>query len=250
VTAVIAHHGRPASRPLFVAVVLSIVLLAGCVPPAPPLAAAPERDDTPTEELPAPPELAVTSVGRQAQEITVRIRSLGCSQFGIGSGFLLPGGVVVTNRHVIDQPRRVTVDTWDGRQLEADVTGIAIDSDLALLQLEDAADLPVARLRTRAVAVGEPLEVVGFPEGGPLTVTPGEALGMVDGQLLGEPADVLRIDATIAQGNSGGPVLDADAQVVGVVFAREVERGTALAVPVATLVERLDATDLVPPAGC
>lgn len=233
-----------------VAIAAAIALLAGCVPPAPPLAAPPSRADTATEEVPPPPEVAATSVRRQAQEITVRIRSLGCAQFGIGSGFLLPGGVVVTNRHVIDQPRRVTVNTWDGRQLDADVTGIAVDSDLALLQLEDAADLPVARLRTPAVAVGEPLVVVGFPEGGPLTVTSGEALGLVDGQLLGEPADVLRIDAPIRQGNSGGPVLDADGQVVGVVFASEVERGTALAVPVATLVERLDAADLVPPAGC
>jgi S1-C subfamily serine protease len=244
------HAPRASRLPRLAAVVASIVLLVGCVPPAAPLGAPPEHEEEPTEELPPPPEVAATSVRRQAQEITVRIRSLGCAQFGIGSGFLLPGGVVVTNRHVIDQPRRVTVNTWDGRQLDADVTGIAVDSDLALLQLEDAADLPVARLRTRAVAVGEPLELVGFPEGGPLTVTPGEALGMVDGQLLGEPADVIRIDATIRQGNSGGPVLDADGQVVGVVFAREVERGTALAVPVATLVERLDATDLVPPAGC
>lgn len=227
-----------------------LLLLVGCVPAAPPLAAPPQRADATIVELPPPPEVAATSVRRQAQEITVRIRSLGCEQFGIGSGFLLPGGVVVTNRHVIDQPRRVTVNTWDGRQLDADVTGIAVDSDLALLQLEDAAGLPVARLRPTAVASDEPVVVVGFPEGGPLTVTPGEMLGLVDGQLLGEPADVLRIDATIRQGNSGGPVLDADGAVVGVVFASEVERGTALAVPVTTLLERLDATELVPPAGC
>jgi S1-C subfamily serine protease len=231
--------------------VLSVGLLtSGCVPPAPPLATPPEGVETDPDPVPPTPDVAATSVRRRAQEITVRIRSLGCAQFGIGSGFLLPGGVVVTNRHVIDQPRRVSVNTWDGRQLDADVTGIAVDSDLALLQLEDVADLPVARLRTSDVRPGEPVVVVGFPEGGPLTVASGEALGLVDGRVLGEPADVLRIDATIRQGNSGGPVLDAAGKVVGVVFASEVERGTALAVPAATLVERLDATELVPPAGC
>jgi S1-C subfamily serine protease len=81
---------------------------------------------------------------RRAQEVTVRIRSLGCAQFGLGSGFVLPGGVVVTNRHVVEQPREVTVNTWDGRSLIAEVEGIAIDSDLAILQLGGAGDLPGA----------------------------------------------------------------------------------------------------------
>jgi S1-C subfamily serine protease len=222
------------------------VLVTGCIAPPPATDDVPSFSADDDLELPA---AAATSVLRRAQQVTVRIRSLGCDRFGIGSGFVLPGGVVVTNRHVIDQPRQVTLNTWDGRSLEASVTGIAVDSDLAVLQLEDAVDLPVAELRTTPVSVGETVVAVGYPGGGPATVTTGSVVGLVDGELLGEPSAVLRVDATIRQGNSGGPLLDEDGRVVGVVFALEVGTGYGLAVPVTTLLERLEGEGLTPPTG-
>jgi S1-C subfamily serine protease len=221
-------------------------VLAGCVPPPP------VTDDTPSfaaddeVELPA---AAATSVLRRAQQVTVRIRSLGCDRFGVGSGFVLPGGVVVTNRHVVDQPRQVSINTWDGLSREADVSGIAVDSDLAVLQLRDATGLPVAELRTTPVQTGETVVAVGYPGGGPATVTTGTVVGRVDGELLGEPAPVLRVDATIRQGNSGGPLLDEEGRVVGVVFALEVGTGYGLVVPVTTLLERLEGEGLTEPTG-
>jgi S1-C subfamily serine protease len=222
------------------------VLVTACIPPPPATDDVPSFSADDDLELPA---AAATSVLRRAQQVTVRIRSLGCDRFGIGSGFVLPGGVVVTNRHVIDQPRQVTLNTWDGRSLEASVTGIAIDSDLAVLQLEDDVDLPVAELRTTPVRAGETVVAVGYPGGGPATVTTGSVVGLVDGELLGEPSAVLRVDATIRQGNSGGPLLDEDGRVVGVVFALEVGTGYGLAVPVTTLLERLEGEGLTPPTG-
>lgn len=222
-------------------------LAAGCVaPPAEPLGAPPavEVDD---REI---PEIAADSVERRAQEVTVRVRSLGCDQFGLGSGFVLPGGIVVTNRHVVGQPREVTLNTWDGRSLSAEVTGVATDSDLALLQLADGADLPVAQLRSGPVQSGEEVFAVGYPGGGPARVSPGRVLGMVDGTVLGEPAEVIRVEADIAQGNSGGPLVDREGRVIGVVFAIEVDAGVGLAVPVATLLERLENGELVAPGAC
>jgi S1-C subfamily serine protease len=232
-------------RWLVAATVLASVLV-GCVEPPP------VTDDVPSfaaddeVELPA---AAATSVLRRAQEVTVRIRSLGCERFGIGSGFVLPGGVVVTNRHVVDQPREVTLNTWDGVSLEATVSGIAVDSDLAVLQLHDATGLPVAELRTTPVETGETVVAVGYPGGGPATVTTGSVVGRAAGELLGEPAPVLRVDATIRQGNSGGPLLDEEGRVVGVVFALEVGTGYGLAVPVTTLLERLEGEGLAEPTG-
>lgn len=195
-------------------------------------------------------DTTASAVIRRAQEVTVRIRTLGCRQLGVGSGFVLPGGIVVTNRHVIDQPRSVTVNTWDGRSLDVDIRGVAVDSDLAILRLSDDVDLPVAQLRTSPVERGEPVVVVGYPGGGPATVSTGEVVALLDGEVLGEPAGVLRIDAQIRQGNSGGPVLDREGLVIGVVFALEVDTGMGLAVPVATLLDRLDGENLTEPAGC
>lgn len=227
--------------------VLSAAVLTGCVePPDEPLAAPPSIEAVQREV----PEVAADSLERRAQESTVRVRSLGCRRFGLGSGFVLPDGVVVTNRHVIEQPRDVTVSTWDGRSFPVRVTGVATDSDLALLQLDDEADLPVVELRGTAVEIGEEVVVVGYPGGGAAEVAAGRVLGWVDGTVLGEPAEVLRIEVAVAQGSSGGPVLDRSGRVVGVIFAVEVDAGVGLAVPVETVLERLDTEVLVTPDPC
>lgn len=233
-----------------VAALIGAGLLGACVPAPPPLPVADEADLTQLADLDLP-EVAATSVLRRAQQITVRIRTLGCDRLGLGSGFVLPGNLVVTNRHVVEEPRAVTVNTWDGRSLRAEVTGIAVDSDLAILQLADVVDLPVADLRDKAVAVGEAVIAVGYPGGGPATVSTGEVVALVEGELLDEPADVIRVDAEIRQGNSGGPLLDEDGRVIGVVFALDVSSGDGLAVPIDTLLERLDGHDLsAPTAAC
>lgn len=227
------------------------VVLAGCVAAPPPLVAGEGTDDLEQLADLDLPEVAATSVLRQAQSITVRIRNLGCDRLGLGSGFVLPGDLVVTNRHVVAEPREVTVNTWDGRSLRADVSGIAVDSDLAILQLAGDIDLPVAELREEPVEAAEPIIVVGYPGGGPATITTGEVVSLVEGELLDEPADVIRVDAEIRQGNSGGPLLDEEGRVIGVVFALDVASGDGLAVPIDTLLERLDGRELATPdASC
>ncbi|WP_245617756.1 S1C family serine protease [Nitriliruptor alkaliphilus] len=232
---------------------LTAVLVAGlvgsCVPAPPPL---PERDGEADLDQLAEldlPEVAATSVLRRAQQITVRIRSLGCDRLGLGSGFVLPGDLVVTNRHVVEEPREVTVNTWDGRSLRAEVSGIAVDSDLAILQLADVSDLPVAELRDEPVVPGEKVIAVGYPGGGPATISTGEVVSLIEGELLDEPADVIRVDAEIRQGNSGGPLLDEEGHVIGVVFALDVTSGDGLVVPIDTLLERLDGRDLATPTA-
>ncbi len=240
-------------RWLLAGLVVLVVLAGGCVDP-PPQAIDPPEDAADTyDELPEPVEVATPaaeSVARQAQAVTVRIRSLGCDQLGLGSGFVLPGGVVVTNRHVLDLPLQVTVSTWDGHRLDAQVTGVANDSDLALLELADADGLPTAELRHRPLEDGEVVHAVGYPGGGAVTITEGEVVGRASGELLGEPSDVIRVDADIRQGNSGGPLFDEDGQVVGVIFAIETGANTGLAVPIDTLLARLEGQNLDPPQRC
>jgi S1-C subfamily serine protease len=239
------RRGRePTWRSTVAATAVVAAALGGCVPPPPPLP--PSSPVAALEELDLP-EVAAASVARRAQEVTVRIRTLGCDRLGLGSGFALPGGVVVTNRHVVEEPRQVTVNTWDGRSLDADVVGIAVDSDLAILQLASDVDLPAAELRETPVAPGETVLAVGYPDGGPATVSAGTVVSLVEGELLGEPADVIRVDTDIRQGNSGGPLLDDQGRVVGVVFALDLGSGDGLVVPVRTLLERLEGRTLSPP---
>ncbi|MTV26328.1 trypsin-like peptidase domain-containing protein [Nitriliruptoraceae bacterium ZYF776] len=236
----VAPVRRPSAWRTTACASVTLALLAGCVgapPPAPPRADLADVSDLDDLDL---PEVAATSVLREAQQVTVRIRSLGCEQLGLGSGFVLPGGIVVTNRHVVEEPLEVSLNTWDGRSLDAEVDGVAVDSDLAVLRLRSSEGLPEAELREDPVTEGEAIIAVGYPGGGPSTVTTGEVVGLVRGDVLGEPADVIRVDAEIRQGNSGGPLLDEEGRVVGVVFALEIGTGHGLAVPVETLLERLE----------
>ncbi len=229
-------------------VVVAVVMLGvvGCVPPPPPLAdeeLLPSPGSTPLDEL------AATAVRRSAREFTVRIRALGCDRLGLGSGFALADGLIVTNRHVVGQPRQVSIATWDGRSLEADVEGIALDADLALLRVTGA-DLPVARLRSDPVMTGEVVAAIGYPDGGPATITTGTVVGRRRAELAGEVGEVIATDARLRQGNSGGPLVDATGLVVGVVFAIDGRDGTGLAIPVPDLVARLERQGFAPPEGC
>jgi S1-C subfamily serine protease len=234
---------------LRVAVTLTILLLASpaCVPAAP-------ADDPATTDLAALAALdldalAADQVLRTAREFTVRIRTLGCDRLGTGSGFVLDDGVIVTNRHVVGQPREITISTWDGRSFDAVVEGIALDADLAVIKVVSA-DLPVATLRTTPVEIGEPIVVIGYPGGGPSTITSGKVLGFTDGPVLGERTPAIVVDAEVRQGNSGGPLIDMRGAVVGVIFALSRDSGNGLAVPVDVLLERLETRGFRPPEGC
>jgi len=235
----------PSPRWALVIGVLAVVLfLAGCVPPPPAMVEEPVV--TQGSEVTVP-DAAATSVARQAQEVTVRIRVLRCDSLGTGSGFVLPGGLVVTNRHVVGEPVEVSLNSWDGRSLSAEVTGVTTDSDLAVLRLGEGADLPAATIRERPAEVGEAVLAVGYPGGGPVTVSTGRVVAIVDGQVLGEATEVLLVDAPIRRGNSGGPLLDEQGLVIGVVFALEEGTNRGVAVPVAALLERLDRQSFTPP---
>jgi serine protease Do len=135
----------------------------------------------------------------------------------IGSGFVIEGdGYIVTNNHVVDEAEIVKVRLADNREFDAEVVGTDEQTDLALLKVE-AEDLPVLALGdSDDVRVGEDVIAVGNPFGLGGTVTRGIVSAMARDINAGPYVDFIQTDAAINRGNSGGPLLDLDGEVIGV----------------------------------
>ena len=143
----------------------------------------------------------------------------------LGSGFVIsPDGYIVTNHHVAGNATRVTVSLGDGQTLPAQLIGSDEASDLALIKVDSDESLPFLKFAAEqepivgewAIALGNPLNL--FQRSEP-TVTVGVVsglqrdLGNHDGHFL---YDMIQTDASINQGNSGGPLLNAMGDVIGV----------------------------------
>ena len=139
---------------------------------------------------------------------------------GTGTAFLVAPDLLVTNRHVIQSCAAVDVYTSEGKR-PAQVQAADAAVDLALLRVPGVRGTPV-RLRTpRTIRLGETVFVFGFPLSGSLTSGGNFTSGLVSGLrgLHDAPGDI-QITAPVQPGNSGGPLLDAAGQVIGVVKAK------------------------------
>jgi serine protease Do len=157
-----------------------------------------------------------------------------------GSGFIIESnGYIVTNNHVVDDARKITVKLSDGREFDAKLIGSDKDTDVALLKVEAGALPTVALSDGRGLRVGDWVVAVGNPFGLGGTVTAGIVSSMGRDIGNGPYTDYIQIDAPINRGNSGGPTFDITGRVVGMntaIFSPSGGSvGIGFAVPAATI---------------
>ena len=156
---------------------------------------------------------------------------------GVGSGFIVsPDGVILTNTHVVDDAKEVTVRLTDNREFRAKVVGKDDQSDVAVLRI-DAKDLPTVKLGDSSrVKVGEWVVAIGSPYGFDSSVTAG--IVSAKARSLGNDSYVpfLQTDAAVNPGNSGGPLFNLRGEVIGInsqIYSRSGGfQGLSFAIPI------------------
>ncbi len=142
----------------------------------------------------------------------------GAEAMALGSGFIVdPSGFVVTNNHVVDEATDINVTLTTGKSYPATLIGTDKKTDLALLKIESPTALPAVSFGdSDSVRVGDWVMAVGNPFGLGGTVTSGIVSARSRDLNSGPFDDFLQIDASINQGNSGGPTFSMAGEVIGI----------------------------------
>lgn len=190
---------------------------------------------------PSAPTGPTNSAGvNTAAASTVRVAGAAyqCGQTVTGSGFVIAPGRVITNAHVVAGVTEPVVEAPGNLSRPGRVVYVDSSADLAVIAVDG---LTVAALQLAAPpSNGDNVAVAGYPFGGPYQVRPGrvESVGPVtlDENGTTSTRTILTLAANVDHGNSGGPVLNQDGRVVGVVFAKSASvSGVGYAVPLSVL---------------
>ncbi|GAB3801003.1 S1C family serine protease [Micromonospora zhanjiangensis] len=168
---------------------------------------------------PVPPDLVNAAAKVTPGVVSVLVNGPGGA--ATGSGFAIDDlQHIITNDHIVARGNgsAVTVETPDGRRMEATVVGRDANSDIAVLKVPPDAHLsPLQLAKPGGTRVGESVLAVGSPLGLPGTVTAGIVSALDRPVKLGNARHTaVQTDASINPGNSGGPLVNARGEVVGV----------------------------------
>lgn len=193
----------------------------------------------------APTQAPETTPGGVAFErtvpATVLVYAIRGNEYSYGTGFFVdPNGYIVTNYHVIRGGSSLQVTLATGEELDAELVGYSVNTDLAVLKVEGF-DYPCVTFGDSAdLQVGDTVVAVGNPGGAdvPWTTTEGiisYPLRQVEytTQNAALQASMIQFDAAVNSGNSGGPLCNADGEVIGIVSRKLSEHeGIGFAIPI------------------
>ncbi|MDR7301731.1 MarP family serine protease [Haloactinomyces albus] len=185
---------------------------------------------TPVARIPPPdPALARSAVVREVRSSVVKVRGRApaCGRALEGTGFVVAEDRVMTNAHVVAGTEQVFLDIGTGR-LAAEVVLFDPREDIAILSVP-ALDAEAMEFVRQPAKSGESVIALGYPLDGPYTASPGrvrERINLRGPNIYGDSTvvrDVYTVRATVKSGNSGGPLIDTEGDVVGVVFGAAVD---------------------------
>ena len=191
---------------------------------------------------PPDPALLESAGVRTARESVLRVTGTACGLGIEGSGWIAAPSLVVTNAHVVAGMKDARVDRGDGEFRDAAVVAFDARDDVAVLRVEGLGAPP---LRLVDPVEGQAVAILGYPENGPFTATPGR---------IGQTSVVLTDDAygrgpirrrvttlrgSVRHGNSGGPAVDGQGRVQATIFAARIGSASGYAVPSALVREAL-----------
>ncbi|MFZ7132887.1 MAG: S1C family serine protease [Eubacteriales bacterium] len=190
----------------------------------------------------------VEAVAKLVTPAVVGVQTVGVTQdafmrqyesTGVGSGVIITeDGYILTNHHVVtDNPKSLTVSLKDGRTLPADKIWSNEDLDLAVIKIDASGLTPATLGDSENIAVGQTAIAIGNPLGLTFerTVTAGiiSAINrsiLIDTNSIAE--DLIQTDASINQGNSGGPLLNSKGEVIGINTYKINAEGMGFAIPI------------------
>jgi len=184
------------------------------------------------------PEKFATSL-EEAVEATVTIKT----NKGHGSGFLITqDGFLITNYHVVKDSSKIEVILNDDTKYLAKVLTINKEADLALLKIEKSIPKPLLISENSSLNIGKEVFAIGTPEAADLSQTLSKGIiSSVRNQANG--LKLLQTDISINSGNSGGPLVDLNGNLMGVVNSKIVGIGTegiSFAIPANTILQSLN----------
>jgi S1-C subfamily serine protease len=210
------------------------------VPPRRVLRALARVDPFPSIAGPAPavdppdPRVVRNPAIRRALPSVLRVVGTACGLGISGSGWVAGPDLVVTNAHVVAGQRDTTVEGTSVNSLPAHAVAFDVRNDIAVLRVPD---LALAALALGTPRQGESVAVAGYPEGRPLTLSPGRAgraATVLSEDAYGRgpvPRRIVSFRGVVRPGNSGGPMIDGAGRVVGTVFASRTGGAAGYAVP-------------------